>query len=1508
MARTDVTLKNQPAKRSLYDYSFITNQRSYKHGTTNLDQPLSLNLDTNKKDSIVQVKNVVFKARNENRVVMFVFDKCPLTIADDKTYTTKVPATVLPSHVAELTKNLFALAVNRYGKRVMSLPVQDVNPIFSHSTSAQQPNSMVEYLNNTTYVFTYFYGYQDHDGKFSEPYDSASARFVRHCEHYKPNIIVSIGDGAYTSLRASSIKTYTRQTLPAQFYGRLIPTTTNTDQFIVPCLDFTKALYGEGTYIYSSLLGHSCRSLLTALLGRQAYSIVDGVQGNSLNKFFDETNYRSLLVDTVEKFDKLIAVIKTKPHVAVDTETANLNRVKNKLLTIQFSFNSKTGYVIPIQHFESPFSPKELKHITTTLRDYFEGNNSNEYHIYTNAVFDLNVLRSALDIRFFYNDVWDIFAGDFCLDENAKFLKNATGSYYYSLLSLSLSYGTDVYLTAEFSKEQRATIVSSSLTKDLIEYCCLDVVVPFAIHLAQKQKAQDIGYLDDYEKVVRHQVSDMIHTFSCMESHGTHVDVDYLLSLRAKDSPISKEIAKLELEIVNTPEGQTANKTLLKQAGIPSKGLFGVDRDSQILLSLRKREHLHMLFFDILDLKQDNVGKTGIKKLDAAFQKQHSNVPLVSMYTNLTKAKKVSNAYVKSLLRFWQNDEDFRQDKRIRPHYNFTGVVTGRTSASKPSLQQIPGRTTLGKLIKRLFIAEPNNLYIKVDFCLTGSTLITTSEGLVRLDSLCKNRIVGSTETLQDISVIGAKGKAPAVSCTYTGFKSTLRITAKSGNSISCTGNHKVLVLRDGRLQWVEAENCVLGDYLCLPSQQMVRETHLSLSLSDSIELNRNNSTGYTNVCKDRDTYFVKIKNGESYDIIRGGFKTAEDAAKARDRYYASHGLSGNRSRVELLRPLEMTPDLAYILGCIVSDGYITTHEKYNHLFFYNTDTAFLDKFIQCLFNVFGYQASRSRIGLKGNTRNLNGTIFTHTKDFWSVRVRSNQIVTWLVELGVYSQHGRKNGKTQSHYQHVPWSILQADKKSQMSFLAAYLEADGEIRNSTHNICWDSTSYKVICGLRAILNSHGFITSLTGVRRNTKSLHLGREDSQLFWKEIEPFMVSKKLDAYVGGRISRLGKLPGKYVTYWESKGVNMLKIQKRGYFFTPIIGIRDNGQHHVYDLTVDAGHSPSFTANGIIVHNCAHEVRNWAIVSSDQEVAKLFYHGLKLQETYKKSPTSELATKIEFEADVHKLNASFFFGVKTTEVTKELRDSVKGVIFGLIYGLGVNKMATQVKRTKEETLDLMKRFSDKFKVGWEWFDQTKKFAQSKLYVQSPLGRRRNLFNYLVPEGTEMSNSLHGAGDRRAVNSLIQGFSSDQAIIGARVIERLKWDHFCKTGRMPNVHINNMVHDSVEVEVSYEDFFTGLKYIDYAMTQGVKRVLHNRCQYDISVDLDIDFEIGADARGLEKWNNSYESLLKCLKKALEFQKTELLRNIDPEKTLANILSRYKDGPAWLINQIDSTPK
>lgn len=301
-----------------------------------------------------------------------------------------------------------------------------------------------------------------------------------------------------------------------------------------------------------------------------------------------------------------------------------------------------------------------------------------------------------------------------CLDENIGELASSTGNGYYNLGNLSIHYGFDGYITGKFGKEDRAGIAKSSLdTPGLLEYCGYDVCVLVGIYEQQLAQAKSIGHTK-YENVVKHLIGDTIHTFSTMNINGVLVDKKYLWWLASAKSPIIGEVIAMESDILNSSHIKTAEKLIRKKNSIPQNGLFGTVVTS--FFNLRKKEHLKTLFFDVLKLKPINFGADGTPSLDKEFQEEYAEVPIVKSYTALSKAKKMRDAFVKSLIVIIGKNEDAKKDNRIRPSFNFLRVVTGRTSANNPNLQQIPSRGKLSKYIKRVFIARPGTLFIKVDY------------------------------------------------------------------------------------------------------------------------------------------------------------------------------------------------------------------------------------------------------------------------------------------------------------------------------------------------------------------------------------------------------------------------------------------------------------------------------------------------------------------------------------------------------------------------------------------------------------------------------------------------------------------------------------------------------------------------------------------------------------------------------------------------------------------------
>lgn len=541
---------------------------------------------------------------------------------------------------------------------------------------------------------------------------------------YKPDVVMTHGVESFKALNAKKLKLAKYK--ESHYLGTAIPTKLKYEGKVykfkhVPCIPVSSLIAESNLQETSYLLGYMTRNMVTAFEGKSRYKIPKITKKGEPFLWEDgKKSYETVVVDTVKGVKSLMKRMAKAKYTSIDTEANNLNRIVNKLLTFQITDDPRKAYIIPMYHKDTPFTPKELRKISVILRDFFETKNDNIFQIYVNAKFDLNLMRHALGVRYYKADVWDIQAGEFALDENMKILPNVLpGQGYYNLANLTAQYGCEAYMESKFGKENRKSISTTDLDAPLLDYCSLDIVVPMYIFKYQLQRAKQIGY-KDYRNIVGKQISDQIHTFSVLESTGARTDIEYLFKLKLPNSPISQALQDVETKLYESKNVLKANSLLSKSNNIPSKGLFG--KVVAKVFNIGKSEHKQVLFFDVLGLKPIAEGKKvrpngqregGVGK---EFQTAYKDVEEVQWFNEFTKIKKLRDAFVNSLIKHWGKDDDFKHDVRIRPQYSFLKVVTGRTSASDPNLQQIPSRSKLGKHIKRLFIAGKGKMLIKVDY------------------------------------------------------------------------------------------------------------------------------------------------------------------------------------------------------------------------------------------------------------------------------------------------------------------------------------------------------------------------------------------------------------------------------------------------------------------------------------------------------------------------------------------------------------------------------------------------------------------------------------------------------------------------------------------------------------------------------------------------------------------------------------------------------------------------
>lgn len=454
-----------------------------------------------------------------------------------------------------------------------------------------------------------------------------------------------------------------------------------------------------------NLIGFAIRDVEIAYLGKNLYTLPD-IDKKKLH-----------LIDNIEDYRKFYKKLVTAKYVSIDTEGKNLNRVYgNVLYCVLFCMDGKNVYMVPYMHPKSPFMPKELREIQETLKHYFEFGES-IFHIYQNAKFDLLMFFSQLKIEFYNHKLYDLMVGEMNLDENRKFLKTLIKSTYSLKYITANRGGSRGYENTAISKDQRHNMAAFSL-EEILEYGALDVFNPY--HLAQFQikeaKRRGPAY-NGFLKAVTNIGSDKLLSFVEMERFGLPVDKDYIVSQMAPESAINKERQEYVDTLLNLPSVKKANEILCKQKGIPTKaiGLLSGTAGSPMVFSPRKEDHIQLLFFDVCAIQPLAKNAKGGGKTDKAFLSEYKDkfkeVEIVSEIRNLNV---LANTYIKGLLKTLVSSED-NKDMRLRATYDFIRIITGRSGAKNPSLQNIPTHGRLAKIIKRIFRANHGLIMVKTD-------------------------------------------------------------------------------------------------------------------------------------------------------------------------------------------------------------------------------------------------------------------------------------------------------------------------------------------------------------------------------------------------------------------------------------------------------------------------------------------------------------------------------------------------------------------------------------------------------------------------------------------------------------------------------------------------------------------------------------------------------------------------------------------------------------------------
>jgi len=134
---------------------------------------------------------------------------------------------------------------------------------------------------------------------------------------------------------------------------------------------------------------------------------------------------------------------------------------------------------------------------------------------------------------------------------------------------------------------------------------------------------------------------------------------------------------------------------------------------------------------------------------------------------------------------------------------------------------------------------------------------------------------------------------------------------------------------------------------------------------------------------------------------------------------------------------------------------------------------------------------------------------------------------------------------------------------------------------------------------------------------------------------------------------------------------------------------------------------------------------------------------------------------------DIHASTAAKVYGVPLDKVTPEQRRNAKTVNFSIIYGAGSTNLSKQLNIKRQDAKELIDQYFDQYQGLKNYMDQTVALARERGYVETILGRKRQLRDI-----NSRNNMAKSAAERMAVNTPIQGSAADLIKVAMIAIHR----------------------------------------------------------------------------------------------------------------------------------------
>ena len=249
--------------------------------------------------------------------------------------------------------------------------------------------------------------------------------------------------------------------------------------------------------------------------------------------------------------------------------------------------------------------------------------------------------------------------------------------------------------------------------------------------------------------------------------------------------------------------------------------------------------------------------------------------------------------------------------------------------------------------------------------------------------------------------------------------------------------------------------------------------------------------------------------------------------------------------------------------------------------------------------------------------------------------------------------------------------------------------------------------------------------------------------------------------------------------------------------------------------------------------------VRGAFVAESGYQLVAIDYSQIELRIAAMMSQDPTMIDIFKRGEDVHTGVAVRVFKVDADDVTSEMRRKAKVINFGILYGMGVNALRTNLGEdtSRAEAQEFLNAYFNTFTRLAEFLEETKSFARETGYTKTMFSRRRHFagISSSVP-------FIRAQAERMAINAPIQGTEGDILRIAMRDIAQ--WTEQEKN--QDEVRMLLQVHDELIFEIKDSAIKTAVPKLVAIM----ENVFKGTDTYGVPVEVEV--EVGNDWNSMTK--------------------------------------------------------